>query len=109
MLRRFIYLDYYEKKEPEWFSQPYLRGHAGTLNSLDTSITITSQFSNNLVLDHCVDMLRESIMCHGDTTLIVYHWIKGYADPVPDFSTVVSSSAILYAECVSTLILIHPR
>ncbi|KAL7937842.1 tat pathway signal sequence [Trichoderma chlorosporum] len=66
MLRKFIYLDYYKETEPGWYTQPYLRGHA----------------------DHCVDMLRESIMCHGDTTLIVYHWIKGYVDPVPDFSTV---------------------
>ncbi|KAL7946385.1 tat pathway signal sequence [Trichoderma barbatum] len=66
MLRKFIYLDYYKETQPSWYTQPYLRGHA----------------------DHCVDMLRESIMCHGDTTLIVYHWIKGYADPVPDFSTI---------------------
>ncbi|KAM3511387.1 hypothetical protein MY11210_004996 [Beauveria gryllotalpidicola] len=65
MLRKFIYLDYYKEKTPGWFSQPYLRGHA----------------------DHCVDMLREAIMCHGDTTLIVYHWVDGYSDPVPDFST----------------------
>ncbi|KAL6832776.1 tat pathway signal sequence [Trichoderma camerunense] len=65
MLRKFIYLDYYKETQPDWYTQPYLQGHA----------------------DHCVDMLRESIMCHGDTTLIVYHWINGYADPVPDFST----------------------
>ncbi|EJP70447.1 tat pathway signal sequence [Beauveria bassiana ARSEF 2860] len=65
MLRKFIYLDYYKEKTPDWFSQPYLRAHA----------------------DHCVDMIREAIMCHGDTSLIVYHWIDGYKDPVPDFST----------------------
>ncbi|RDW57656.1 hypothetical protein BP5796_12457 [Coleophoma crateriformis] len=65
MLRKFIHLDYYKETEPDWYSQPYLQGHA----------------------DHCIDMLREALMCHGDTTLIVYHWIEGYADPVPDFST----------------------
>ncbi|KAM3550205.1 hypothetical protein ARSEF4850_008456 [Beauveria asiatica] len=65
MLRKFIHLDYYKEKTPDWFSQPYLRAHA----------------------DHCVDMIREAIMCHGDTSLIVYHWIDGYNDPVPDFST----------------------
>ncbi|KAM3517186.1 hypothetical protein NHJ13051_009206 [Beauveria bassiana] len=65
MLRKFIYLEYYKEKTPDWFSQPYLRAHA----------------------DHCVDMIREAIMCHGDTSLIVYHWIDGYKDPVPDFST----------------------
>ncbi|KGQ11832.1 hypothetical protein BBAD15_g2423 [Beauveria bassiana D1-5] len=70
MLRKFIYLDYYKEKTPDWFSQPYLRPHA----------------------DHCVDMIREAIMCHGDTSLIVYHWIDGYKDPVPDFSTMVRST-----------------
>ncbi|KAH8717360.1 Cyclochlorotine biosynthesis protein O [Beauveria bassiana] len=70
MLRKFIYLDYYKEKTPDWFSQPYLRAHA----------------------DHCVDMIREAIMCHGDTSLIVYHWINGYKDPVPDFSTMVRST-----------------
>ncbi|EGX96356.1 hypothetical protein CCM_01012 [Cordyceps militaris CM01] len=69
MLRKFIYLDYYKENTPDWFSQPYLRGHAV------------------LFQDHCVDMIREAIMCHGDTSLIVYHWVDGYNDPVPDFST----------------------
>ncbi|RDW68187.1 hypothetical protein BP6252_09583 [Coleophoma cylindrospora] len=73
MLRKFIHLDYYKETEPDWYSQPYLRGHA----------------------DHCVDMLREALMCHGDTTLIVYHWIEGYADPVPDFSTMTGSVLVV--------------
>ncbi|KAK0109488.1 hypothetical protein ONS95_002180 [Cadophora gregata] len=69
MLRKFIYLDYYQESEPRWFNQPLLRAHA----------------------DHCVDMLRQSIMCHGDTSLIIYHWVDGYSDPIPDFSTMVRS------------------
>ncbi|KAM0667659.1 hypothetical protein ACQRIU_003524 [Beauveria bassiana] len=84
MLRKFIYLDYYKEKTPDWFSQPYLRAHAV------------------LFRDHCVDMIREAIMCHGDTSLIVYHWIDGYKDPVPDFST-MSYSGIFPGSASSNL------
>jgi len=69
MLRRFIYFDHYAALDPEWANAPLLREHT----------------------DHCLDMLRELLMCRADTTLITYHWRKGFSGPVPDFSTRVSS------------------
>lgn len=31
MLRKFIYLDYYKDTQPDWYTQPYLQGHAGEM------------------------------------------------------------------------------
>lgn len=98
MLRKFIYLDYYKETESDWYNQPYLRGHAGEIKLCFAPENPCLAFATNieeLSLDHCVDMLRESIMCHGDTTLITYHWVQGYVDPVPDFSTVVSLKVLM--------------
>jgi hypothetical protein len=35
-------------------------------------------------------MLRDVLMCTGDTGVITYHWVKKHTSPVPDFSTMVS-------------------
>lgn len=36
--------------------------------------------------DHCIDVLREFIMCAGDIGAITYFWEEGRNDPMPDFS-----------------------
>lgn len=38
-------------------------------------------------LDHCVDILRQSIMCTGDVTIATANWVQGHPRPIPDFST----------------------
>ncbi|KAF2636004.1 hypothetical protein P280DRAFT_473412 [Massarina eburnea CBS 473.64] len=38
-------------------------------------------------LDHCAEMLRQSISCKADVTLMTYNRVKGYPKPLPDFST----------------------
>lgn len=37
--------------------------------------------------DHCVDILRQVLMCAGDIGGITYYWKDGRKDPMPDFST----------------------
>ncbi|MCJ1330069.1 hypothetical protein MMC10_006750 [Thelotrema lepadinum] len=37
--------------------------------------------------DHCIDILRQVIMCNGDTSLLTFHWVEGNPFPYPDFNT----------------------
>jgi hypothetical protein len=37
-------------------------------------------------LDHCIEMLRQNIMCHGDVTMLTYDWVEGVKDPFPNFN-----------------------
>ncbi|KAJ5612188.1 hypothetical protein N7510_005382 [Penicillium lagena] len=30
---------------------------------------------------HCFEVLRQTIQCHGDTSVLTYNWIKGYSAP----------------------------
>ena len=39
------------------------------------------------LLDHCIDILRQVIMCNGDTSLLTFHWVKDNPFPYPDFNT----------------------
>lgn len=32
-------------------------------------------------------MIRQVLMCHADTGLVLFHWIEKKIVPVPDFST----------------------
>ena len=37
-------------------------------------------------VDHCVDTLREVLMCHGDIALHTYTWKERYRRPWPNFN-----------------------
>ncbi|KAF4635222.1 hypothetical protein G7Y89_g2866 [Cudoniella acicularis] len=37
--------------------------------------------------DHCVEMLRQFVMCHADVGLVTAHWIEQRGRPWPDFNT----------------------
>ncbi|KAG0159721.1 hypothetical protein PDIDSM_7245 [Penicillium digitatum] len=41
--------------------------------------------SNMDHVDHCIDMLRQIVMCRGDIALTTYKWIPNYSLPWPDF------------------------
>lgn len=36
---------------------------------------------------HCIEMLRQFVMCHADVGMITHRWVKHYPRPYPDFST----------------------
>lgn len=38
-------------------------------------------------LDHCVEILRQNLMCTGDVGLITYDWVAGFSAPYPNFNT----------------------
>ncbi|KAG2148152.1 uncharacterized protein EDB93DRAFT_1250210 [Suillus bovinus] len=37
-------------------------------------------------LDHCIELLRQVIMCRGEVTMITYDWVEGVKDPFPNFN-----------------------
>ncbi|PHH79282.1 hypothetical protein CDD82_2496 [Ophiocordyceps australis] len=37
--------------------------------------------------EHCVDFLRQGIMCNFDPGIIPYHWVRNHNQPTPDGST----------------------
>ncbi|KIW86210.1 hypothetical protein Z517_01605 [Fonsecaea pedrosoi CBS 271.37] len=37
--------------------------------------------------DHCIDVLRQALMCKSDLGLILFHWVKDIQIPSPDFNT----------------------
>ena len=47
-------------------------------------------FLSNFMTDHCIDIIRQVLMCNGDMGLVMFHWIHGMAVPTPDFNTMVS-------------------
>lgn len=34
--------------------------------------------------EHCVDYIRQSIMCHFDTGLVTYDWVRKHQNPTPN-------------------------
>lgn len=67
LLRKSTYYDYYKS-----MADPLLR---------------SSPDQYRLHLNHCIDILRQQLMCTADAGLITYQWVKGYERPYPDFST----------------------
>ncbi|MCJ1360131.1 MAG: hypothetical protein MMC33_010134 [Icmadophila ericetorum] len=64
-LRQATYVNYYQDKAEAWQDSPQiLRYH----------------------LDHCIDNLRQKLMCDADAGILTYVWVKGHPMPFPDFS-----------------------
>lgn len=36
--------------------------------------------------DHCIENLRQDIMCRGDVAIVTYDWAEGIEDPFPNFN-----------------------
>jgi len=37
-------------------------------------------------IDHCIDDIRQTLMCHADLTVVTYDWIPNYRKPWPNFA-----------------------
>lgn len=38
-------------------------------------------------LDHCIEMIRQNIMCNADVTMITWDWVQRHSFPYPNFNT----------------------
>ncbi|KAF8813235.1 hypothetical protein BYT27DRAFT_7335163 [Phlegmacium glaucopus] len=67
MLRKYTYHEYYEKFDP--------------------SFTDAKPEVFRMHLDHCVEIIRQNLMCSADVGMITYEWVRGFSVPYPDFNT----------------------
>ena len=37
--------------------------------------------------EHCVDYIRQGVMCHFDTGIIPYNWVRDHNNPTPNSNT----------------------
>ncbi|KAI0907267.1 hypothetical protein F4823DRAFT_28214 [Ustulina deusta] len=68
LLRKSLHREYYDQHEGSFAGAPehIVQGH----------------------LEHCVETLRQTLMCHGDISLLTYNWVEGRSMPHPNFNTV---------------------
>ncbi|CCM06845.1 uncharacterized protein FIBRA_09149 [Fibroporia radiculosa] len=67
MIRRYSYIEHYPDLQNTMTTRPrFFRDH----------------------LNHCLEMLRQNLMCHADIAFITYDWVAGFPKPFPDFNTV---------------------
>ncbi|KAL9597416.1 MAG: hypothetical protein Q9219_005169 [cf. Caloplaca sp. 3 TL-2023] len=69
-LRKSLYRDYYSPPSP----------HA-SIEFIDHPLMIKTHQG------HCVEMLRQLVMCHADVGVITHRFVKDYPRPYPDFNT----------------------
>ncbi|KAF2026865.1 hypothetical protein EK21DRAFT_115363 [Setomelanomma holmii] len=62
--------------------------HRDYYNEHEGSFAGSSEFVVQGHLGHCIETLRQTIMCHGDVSLLTYNWVKGRDMPYPNFNTV---------------------
>ena len=48
---------------------------------------VISQSPDPRSADHCIEILRQVLMCNADTGIITYEWVDGSHDPHPNFNT----------------------
>lgn len=82
------YMSYYEKTSVEFTdSKPTQRVHLGTSSAKARTLLLLSHWLNRSSVDHCIEMLRQVIMCNTDVNLIPTQWVHGRDRPYPNFNT----------------------
>ncbi|KAG0697876.1 hypothetical protein DFH29DRAFT_944379, partial [Suillus ampliporus] len=66
LLRKASWLEYYGPTDPSFQDTPEVV---------------------RLHLDHCIEMIRQNIMCNADVTMITWDWVERHRIPYPNFNT----------------------
>ncbi|KDR67289.1 hypothetical protein GALMADRAFT_34048, partial [Galerina marginata CBS 339.88] len=67
VLRKYVYFDHYSKN--------------------DTFFTESKPNTYRTHLEHCIENLRQSLMCTANNGMITYEWVRGFSSHYPDFNT----------------------
>ncbi|KAF8868254.1 hypothetical protein CPB84DRAFT_1740886 [Gymnopilus junonius] len=67
MLRKYLYYDYY--------------------GTFDPFFTESKPDTYRMHLEHCIDNLRQVLMCTADANMITFEWVRGFSTAYPDFNT----------------------
>ncbi|KAF2170055.1 hypothetical protein M409DRAFT_19664 [Zasmidium cellare ATCC 36951] len=65
-LRKATYGEYYKDKSGEWTDSPA---------------------TTRIHLDHCIEMLRQVLMCNADAGVLTMNWVESHSQPYPNFNT----------------------
>lgn len=57
------------------------------------ALSILELGKSNMQIDHCIDDIRQALMCHADTSITTFEWKEGIRRPMPDFAGYVTSSS----------------
>jgi len=66
-IRKYTYLDYY--------------------GTVDTALADASPLVFKTHPEHCIEMIRQQLMCTADVGMITYEWVRDFSEPYPDFNT----------------------
>ncbi|KAL3420219.1 hypothetical protein PVAG01_08718 [Phlyctema vagabunda] len=83
-IRKYVYMDYYAEslyRDSNSSNDALLRTHIGLAIYTDcvgVYFLLTSA-------DHCIDMLRQNLMCTADAGILTSYWVVGRDLPMPDF------------------------
>ncbi|KAF9477270.1 hypothetical protein BDN70DRAFT_810980 [Pholiota conissans] len=66
-LRKYLYFDHYSKFDPFF--------------------TEAKPETYRTHLEHCLEILRQALMCSADTGMITFEWVRGFSGAYPDFNT----------------------
>jgi len=53
----------------------------------DISFTSSKQETFKTHVDHCIEIIRQSLMCSADVGIVTYEWVRGFKVPYPNFNT----------------------
>jgi len=81
----YSYMDYYEKKNDDMLFETLEErtNHKG--KHLSDICVGTANCCNHL--DHCIEALRQKLMCTPDVNVYSYHWLSTLHQPFTDFTT----------------------
>lgn len=80
-IRHYIHPEYYELGHTNVPNKE----HISELFSFDPSLRRIAWLTF-IRTDHCIDMLRQVIMCKADITLMTYSWLPDFPGPWPNFN-----------------------
>lgn len=87
LIRQYTYFDYYSNPQHQGKSfrdsPETLRVHVGRYQNFALEFRNTGLYKT----DHCIDMIRQALLCYGDTNVVAFDWMEGERLPIPNFST----------------------
>ena len=83
LIREYTYFDYYINRSLTFTDPPeLLRIHVGQSHVILAPATLLMV----VPLDHCIEMLRQKLMCDADVGVITHSWVSRRETPWPDFN-----------------------
>ncbi|KAF7893747.1 hypothetical protein EAF00_007261 [Botryotinia globosa] len=80
-MREAFYAEYYADVQG-----PTAKIHVGKFITAELSLI---HGETNMRIDHCIDDIRQALMCHADTSITTFEW-EGIRRSMPNFSGYVS-------------------